>query len=108
MFYRDKLKFTTENFCEDLGKNLYPFQINLPEITNDNFSESFEKITNIVFLAIDKLAPLKKLLRHQLKLRNKPWLTKSNFISTKNKLKIFKSHDLFGIEREKLYFKKMH
>ena len=38
VFYRDKSKSTAENFREDLGKNLYSFYLNLPELTNDNIS----------------------------------------------------------------------
>ena len=93
-FYRDKSKFTAENFCEDLRKNLYSFFHYLPELTHDNFSESFEKFTNIVSLTTDKHAPLKKLSRRQWKLCNKPWLTKSILIFFKNKRKMFKSHYL--------------
>ena len=106
MFFIGKSKFAAENFCEDLGKNLYSFYLNLLELSNDNFCENLKKFTNIVFLTIDKHAPLEKLLRRQSKLCNKPWLTKSILISIKNKRKTFKPHYLFRTEREKLYFKK--
>ena len=105
MFYRSKSKFTAENFCEDLGKNLDTFYFNLPELTNDNFSENFQEFTNIVSLTIDKRASLKKLSRPQLKLCNKPCLINRILISIKNKRKMFKLHFLFETERAKSYFK---
>ena len=47
-YYRDKSNFTAESFREDLEKNLQSFYLNLSQLTNDNFSENFDKFTSIV------------------------------------------------------------
>ena len=107
-YFRNKLKFTPEIFCEDLKNNLHFFFFNLPLLTKDNFNENFKKFTNIVSSTIDKHAPLTKLSRRQLKLYSKPRLTKGIINSIKNKRKMFKSHYILGAKREKSYFKKIH
>ena len=89
-----------------MEKNLESFYFNLSQSTNENFSENLDKFTSIVSSTIDEHAPLKKLSRHQLKLRSKPWLAKGILISIKNKRKMFKSHYISGTKREKSYFKK--
>ena len=106
VYFRNKLKFIPEIFCEDLKNNLNFFFFNLPLLTKDNFNENFEKFTNIVSSTIDKHAPLTKLSRRQLKLYSKPWLTKGIINSIKNKRKMFKSQYILGAEREKSYFEK--
>ena len=106
VYFRNESKFTPEIFCEDLKNNLDFFFFNLSLLTKDNFNENFEKFTNIVSSTIDKLAPLTKLSRRQLKLYSKPWLTKGIINSIKNKRKMFKSHYILGAEREKSYLKK--
>ena len=106
VYFKNKSIFTPEIFCEDLKNNLHFFFFNLPLLTKDNFNENFEKFTNIVSSTIDKHAPLTKLLRGQLKLYCKPWLTKGIINSIKNKRKMFKPHYILGTKREKSYLKK--
>ena len=51
--------FNAEIFCEIL-KNDLDFFFNLTLLTNDNFSENFQKFTNIVFSTNDEHATINK------------------------------------------------
>ena len=84
VFFRNISKFTAEIFYEELKNYLDFFFFNLLLLINVNFSENFEKFTNIVSSTIDKHPPLTKLSRCLLKLYSKPWLTNGILISIKN------------------------
>ena len=58
------------------------FYSNLQEITSTNFNDIFDKFTEVVKVAINTHAPLKKLSCKECRFTHKPWFAKEiiNFI----------------------------
>ena len=84
---RNTKNFDTERFILDLEFKLY----GINEITPSNrvdVNEMFNKFVDIFSKTLEKHAPLKKASRKQLKLQQKPWITKAILISIKKKEQI--------------------
>ena len=81
---RDTKKFDDEAFSEDVNNKLEYLSRNL----NDDPNTEIHNILNAITKATNLHAPLKKLPRKKMKIKEKPWLTKDllESISTKNKL----------------------
>ena len=89
-YYRDKSKFKSEDFCDDVQSKFFAYIINMPDLDCDNVNDSFNGFVNLLRSIIENHAPLKRLFRRQLKLRSKPWLTKGIHISICNKHTMFR------------------
>ena len=90
-FYRNKSKFDTELFGQDLNYSLQRFFLRLPPLTDENFNSILSNFAKIVSQTIDKHAPLKSCSRRQRTLLKKPWITKEILISIRKKIFMFKS-----------------
>ena len=95
-YYRDKSKFDSDAFNYDLYSALDSYFMNLPEISNNNFDEIFNKFTCIILQIIDKHALIKKCFLKQKKLLKKPWIAKAILLSIKKKRDLLKAHFLNG------------
>ena len=60
---RDKSKFISDAYSEDLENHLYSYFSLLPEITSHNFNDIFNDFISLITQVIDRHAPLKKLSR---------------------------------------------
>ena len=70
--YRDKSKFCSEDFSEDLFSKLENLMsCNLP-LTRENFDAVFDQFVETIAGTIDRHAPQKRLSRKQAKLARKP------------------------------------
>lgn len=100
---RDMKMFNEENFVSDL-QNI-PF-IDILNSTND-IDTSFDTFHNYFMDILNKHAPYKNLSKKEIKLKQKPWLTKGilKSISTKNKYyyKYLKTKESFWYRRYKLH-----
>ena len=86
-FKRDTKNFDKENFILDI------FDTNwneLIQIENKDPNLSFDTFENKIMEIIDKYMPLRKLSKGEIKLRNKPWITKGIRVSIKQRDKIHK------------------
>ena len=102
--YRDKSKFSSENFNEDLASQLEMHFENEPALDVNNFNTSYNKFIEIINKTVDQHVPVKKYSRKHQKLKNKPWITKGILVSIRNKNKMIKSHYLsHDKEKIKLY-----
>ena len=70
--YRDKSKFKSEDFCNDVQSKFFAFIINMPDLDGDNVNDSFNGFVNLLRSIIDDHASLKRLSRRQQKLQSKP------------------------------------
>ena len=104
--YRDKSKFCSEDFSEDLFSKLENLMsCNLP-LTRENFDAVFDQSVETIAGTIDRHAPQKRLSRKQAKLARKPWITKGILISIKKKNFMFKTHFINGNTIEKYLFRR--
>ena len=60
--------------------------------TQKNFDEFFSVFVEVIKLAINRHASLKKLSRRQKRMNEKPWITKGILISIKKKQKLHRTH----------------
>ena len=104
-FYRNKSRFDTELFGQDLNFFLQRFFRGLPPLTEENFNSIFSNFIKIVSQTIDKHTPLKSCSRRQHRLLKKPWITKRILISLRKKNSMFKSHFINGNETQKFIFR---
>ena len=77
-YYRDKSKFKSEDFCDDMQSKFFAYIINMPDLNCDNINDSFNGFVNLLRSIIDDYASLKRLSRRQQKLRSKPWNRKAS------------------------------
>ena len=105
-YYRNKFKFKSEDFCDDVQSKFFASIINMPDLDCDNVNDSFNGFVNLLRSIIEIYAPLKCLFRRQLKLRSKPWLTKGIHISIRNKRTMFRPLFLLGNNSEKTFYRK--
>ena len=107
---QDMKNFNLEKYLRALGKNLYA--ANLDSI--DSVHDAFGKFEEVLQNTVNKFAPLKKALRREKKLSQKPWLSrellnliqkKTNFSNncTRNLIKTFskitKNKEMLEIEK---------
>ena len=104
-FYRNKSKFDTELFDQDLNVSLQRFFLGLSPLTDENFNSILSNFVKIVSQTIDKHAPLKLRSRRQRRLLKKPWITKGILISIRKKNSMIKSHFINGSESQKFIFR---
>ena len=71
-----------------------------------NFDQFFSAFVQVIKLAINRHAPLKKLSRRQKRLNKKPWITKGILISIKKKQKLHRTHFLSPNPIERDMYKK--
>ena len=76
---RDKTKFSSEAFKNDLEKSWTNFMTFLPEITITNFNSEFAKFVDIFKSVVDKHAPFKLLSRRQSKSQALDYKRHQNF-----------------------------
>ena len=104
-FYRNKSKFDTELFGQDLNFSLQRFFLGLPPLTDENFNSIFNGFVKIVSQTINKHAALKSCSCQQRRLPKKPWITKGILISIRKKISMFKSHFINDNETQKFIFR---
>ena len=105
-YYRDKSKFKSEDFCDDVQSKFFAYIINMPDLDCDNVNGSFNGFENLLRSIIDDHAPLKRLSRRQRKLQSKPWLTKGIHISICNRQTMFRPLFFLGNNSEKTFYRK--
>ena len=105
-YYRNKSKFKSEDFCDDVQSKFFAYIINMPDLDCDNVNDSFSGFVNLLRSIIDDHAPLKRLSRIQQKLGNKPWLTKGIHISICYRRTMFRPLFLLGNNSEKTFYRK--
>ena len=105
-YYRDKSKFDSDTFNEDLNQTLANYFSSVPDLTRNNFNEIFNEFYRLISKTISQHAPLKRYSRKQRKLLKKPWITKGILTSIKKKNFVFKTHFLYGNASQKLFFKR--
>ena len=96
-FVRSFKNFDPVKYNYNLQSQFNQFLLQLHAVTQNDFNNKYEKFYSIIKLTIENHAPLKKLSRKQQRLKNKPWITKSLFISFKKKQKLHKTHYMFGL-----------
>ena len=101
-FCRNKSKFDTELFGQDLNFSLQRFFLGLPPLTYENFNSIFSNFVKIVSQTIDKHAPLKSCSRRQHRLLKKPWITRGILIFIRKMNSMLKSYFINGNETQKL------
>ena len=104
-FYRNKSKFGTELFGQNLNFSMQRFFLGLPPLTEENFNSIFSNFVKIVSQTIDKHAPLKSCSCQQRRLLKKSWITKEILISIRKKNSMSKSHFINGNETQKFIFR---
>ena len=102
---RDKSKFNSESYENDLDVALNEYFTHLSPLNNQNYNKIFNNFTLTVSLIINKHAPLASLSRRQRKLKFKPWITKGILVSIENENSMFKSHFTNGTKKQLSYFK---
>ena len=105
-YYRDKSKFKSEDFCDDVQSKFFAYIIKMPDLNCKNVNDSFNGFVNLLRSIIDDYAPLKRLSRRQQKLRSTPWLTKGIHISIRNRRTLFRPLFLLGNNSEKTFYRK--
>ena len=89
-YYRDKSKFDSYTFNEDLNQTLANHFSSVPDITLNNFNEIFNEFYRLISKTISQYVPLKRYSRRQRKLLKKPWITKGILTSIKKKSSMLK------------------
>ena len=105
-FARSFANFNRDSFNNDLQKRINSFMPKILTISENNVDDIFNEFYLLIASTTNTHAPLKKLSTKQKRLRSKPWITKGLLISIKKKLKLYKTHYIFGSINEKLYYKK--
>ena len=105
-FCRDKSKFDSNQFNDELNTSLNDFFYQLPLLTKDNFNEIFNGFNHLILQVIDRNAPLKKVFRKQKKINKKPWLSHELLKAIKDKRKMYKTHFLNGNSAQKELYKR--
>ena len=62
-YYRDKSKFDSNTFNEDLNQTLANYFSSVPDLTLTNFNEIFNEFYRLISKTISQLAPLKRYSR---------------------------------------------
>ena len=88
-YYRNKSNFIPEDYCEALEIRLTKFSDTYEQLNLNNFNFLFNGFVKIIAETTNQHTSLKKLSRKQLKLANKPWITKGIYISIEKKRKMF-------------------
>jgi len=104
---RDKKKFDSKAFCQDLELKLMSLNTELKSVSLLNFNQLFAKFLQAVEGTVEQHAPLKKLTCKQRKLQAKPWITKGILVSIRHKQNRYKSHFFQGNEADKCLYKKI-
>ena len=78
MYKHDTKNLNVETFSKDLHNSLTQIIPSLQYINNENYNKKFDKLINIIQKAINHHALLVKLSRKQLRLYNKPWITRGS------------------------------
>ena len=104
-FDRDKSKFDSNQFNDELNTSLNAFFIQLLLLTTDNFNEIFNRFNHLILQVIERNAPLKKVSQKQKKLHKKPWLNHELLKAIKDKRKMYKMHFLNGNSAQKELYK---
>ncbi len=104
LFIRNYKKFKSEEFCGQLKLALSDFNEKTEGINDPNIL--YEKFFKIFYSILNTYAPLKKLTPKELKIFNKPWLSKGILKSINNRAKMYRSFYLFGDINMKSYYKK--
>ena len=99
--YRDKLKFDSNQFNDELNTSSNDFFIQLLLLIKDSFNEIFNRFNLLILQVIDKNTPLKEVSRKQKKLHKKPWLNHELLKAIKDKRKMYKTHLLNGNSAQK-------
>ena len=105
-YTRSLKEFNSENFNSDLKVSLDKLLNDSRNLDEKNFDQFFYAFVEVIKLAINRHAPLKKLSRRQKRLDKKPWITKGILISIKKKQKLHKTHFLSPNSIERDIYKK--
>ena len=105
-YTRSLKEFNSDNFNSDLKASLDKLLSDSPNLDEKNFDQSFSAFVQVIKLAINRHAPLKKLSRRQKRLNKKPWITKGILISIKKKQKLHRTHFLGPNPIERDIYKK--
>ena len=105
IFKRDTKNLKVETFSKDSHNSLTQIIPSLQYINNENYKEKFDELINIIQKVFYHHAPLVKLSRKQLRLYNKPWITRGILVSIKNKQRLYQSHFLNGTPHTIGFFK---
>ena len=105
IYKRDIKNLNVETFSEDLHNSLTQIIPSIQFINKENYNEKFEELINIIQKVINHHAPLVKLSRKQVRLYNRPWITRGILVSIKNKQRLYQSHFLNGTTDTIGYFK---
>ena len=73
IFERDWSQFDQQSFVLDFFAIDWSTKIDL---NANQVNSSFENFLNVINSLLDEHAPMKKVSKHRLKFRNKPWITK--------------------------------
>ena len=84
LYYRCQTNFNLNRFLSDLQKALTSLFGNEDDVDHSNFYVLFDRFLRTIKNAIDLHAPLKQYSRKQLRLRQKPWITKAILKSLKH------------------------
>ena len=105
-FYRDKRKFCSKTYCEEMYSKLANIVLSNFPFQRDKFNYVFEMLVTAISDTIEKHAPLTRLSREQARLAKKFWITKGIFTSVKRKNSMFRSHFINCNVNEKRFFRK--
>ena len=105
-FYRDKRKFCSKTYYEEMYSKLANIVLSNFPFQHDKFNDVFEMFVTAISDTIEKHTPLTRRSSKQARLTKKPWITKGIFTSVKRKNLMFRSHFINGNVNEKNFFRK--
>ena len=91
IYKRDTENLNVETFSKDLHYSLTQIISSLQYLNNENYNEKFDELITIIQKVINHHASLVKLSRKQLRLYNKPWITRGILVSIKNKQRLYEA-----------------
>ena len=98
--------FNADDFCNHLNNEINSFFLTISYIDGNNFDDMFDQFLQLLTDAISLYAQMRKLTRKQLKLINKPWISRGILKSIKTKQKMYLSHFVKGNMEHKQFYKK--
>ena len=84
---RNMKKFVEKDFIEDINKLDW---VQLLDVDRGDLNHSFDTLISTINITLDKHAPFKKISKKELKLQNKPWISKGILCSIRKRDIIFR------------------